>query len=233
MIAWFQANGVYVGGTCLLSVVAGLLELTVRLGRWPGLPIVRKGPALRFLGLYMGVSLAALVLMSLFGWDFALRGSTVDPMVARMFVAGLGAIAFLHTSFRFWRGSEQEVKISIDRAIKLLLDQSARELMQIQNDRDNTRINRELGDALSGVTVNEAATIARILADRLPSSQEKDANNIKRGVRKILREKGDDAPANAVKVFLIGGVLLKYVRAETIKDVAKTLKDQKQNYPSA
>jgi hypothetical protein len=205
---WIEA---IVAGT--LGGGIGLTELVSRYRDKPT-SVLRAVPALVYVGLNFAISLAAFWLTPVFGLHF---GPEIDKVeIMRVFVAGLGAMAFFRSSLFTVRIGEQDVAVGPGSLLQILLDATDREVDRL---RAQGRA-REAVEAMKGVSFEKAhLALPMFCGALLQNFQAKDQAELAKSVSTLRSMELDES----TKVVVLGLLLSNYFGPDVVRTAVTRL----------
>jgi hypothetical protein len=207
----------------------GLSELISRYRDAPGRSL-RSSAAALYVLLNVGAAVGALALVRAFGWDFRLDGQTgtdAAAAVARVLVAGFGALALFRSSFFRVRLGEQEVGIGPSALLDALLSAADRSVDRRQAAARGTFI-QETGAVLPFAIAGQAlpAYCFQLMQNTSAEEERQVADLVRR-----LREQA--ALEESVKVRIVLLALLTVVGEKVLREAVQELDPNRPARPSA
>ncbi len=201
----------------LIGGLVGLGELVARYRDAPAKALKTIGAAL-YISLNVAASIAALVLIRLFGWTFGAAGTSL--LVTQVVIAGFGAMVLFRSSLFIFRVGNEDVAVGPAGFLQIVLSAADGE---VDRRRAQSR-SRDVNLAMRQVSYKKAAVglfaFCSALMQNLPPQRQ---HEVGEQVNKLSARTDVD---DQVKSLLLGLLLMNEVGPEVLRSAVTTLGDR-------
>jgi hypothetical protein len=201
----------------IVALFGGLVGAGELVSRYRDAPArsVWNWPAIFYILLNTGASVAALALIRVFGWDFGAAGE--EPVRwTQVMVAGFGSIVFFRSALFTVRLGDQDVGVGPVRFLQVFLVASDRGVDRTRAQSRSTRVSQMMGEVDYQKAAAALPTYCLALMQNLPPEEQ-------HALAEALTTLDEADVADSVKARLLGLELMNVVGEEVLEDAVKSL----------
>ncbi len=201
----------------ILGALVAIAELVSRYRDEPG-PALLSIPAIVYLAVNVGASLAALYLIKTFDWDFGASGSS-KPIV-QVLTAGFGSAAVFRSSLFNITAGDQTIGIGPSTVLNVILNAADRAV-----DRERAAIrSARAGTIMKGVGFTESAdALLAYVSATMQNLTDAEAKLVRDRIDSLRADRNKDLP-DELKSYILGLALMRLTGYKLLRESVRQIK---------